>query len=232
MDVDFSKYKVLIAPMLYMVRDGIGERIEKFVADGGVLVTTYWSGIANETDLCFLGGFPGPLRKVTGIWSEEIDALYDQDVNYVAVENDNALGLSGNYEANTFCDLIHAETAEVLATYKEDFYQGRPALTVNSYGKGKAYYIAFRSDDKFLSDFYDKLIESSDLKRALDVELPKGVTVQMRSDGENDYLFILNFSSEEKIVDLKDICLYDMMTGTEMSGNISIQGYGFKIVKR
>lgn len=154
MDCDFSDYKVLIAPMLYMVRPGVAERIEKFVEAGGTFITTYWSGIVDENDLCFLGGFPGPLRKVTGIWSEEIDALYDTDVNHVVLENGNPLGLKGEYEARQLCDLIHAETAQVLATYKDDFYAGRPALTVNSFGKGKAYYIAFRNNGDFLDDCY------------------------------------------------------------------------------
>ena len=153
MDCDFSRYKLLIAPMLYMVRPGVAERIEKFVEEGGVFVTTYWSGIVNENDLCFLGGFPGPLRKVTGIWSEEIDALYPKDENYVIFNENNPLGLNKEYRVKELCDLIHAETAEVLAVYKDDFYAGRPALTVNSYGKGKAYYIAFRNNDDFLVDF-------------------------------------------------------------------------------
>ncbi len=47
-------------------------------------MTTYLSGMVDENDLCFLGGFPGPLRKVTRIWSEEIDCLYDDDVNHVS----------------------------------------------------------------------------------------------------------------------------------------------------
>ena len=68
MDVDFSKYKVVVAPMLYMVRGNVGKRIEEFVKSGGIFITTYWSGIVDEHDLCFLGGFPGPLRKVMGIW--------------------------------------------------------------------------------------------------------------------------------------------------------------------
>jgi beta-galactosidase len=57
-DVDLSA-KLVIAPMLYMVRDGFAERAEAFVANGGHLVTTYWTGIVNESDLCHLGGFPG-----------------------------------------------------------------------------------------------------------------------------------------------------------------------------
>ena len=60
MDQDFSRYKLLIAPMLHMVRSGVGEKVEEFVKNGGTFVATYWSGIVNENDLCFLGGFPGP----------------------------------------------------------------------------------------------------------------------------------------------------------------------------
>ncbi|MBE0344309.1 hypothetical protein E4V51_31720, partial [Paenibacillus sp. 28ISP30-2] len=83
MDADFSKYKLVVAPMLYMVRSGVGERIQKFVENGGIFVATYWSGIVDEHDLCFLGGFPGPLRKTLGIWSEEIDGLHDHDRNHI-----------------------------------------------------------------------------------------------------------------------------------------------------
>ncbi|MFO7153802.1 MAG: beta-galactosidase [Caldicoprobacter oshimai] len=232
MDCDFSGYKLLVAPMLYMVRPGVAERIEKFVEEGGTFVTTYWSGIVDENDLCFLGGFPGPLRKVTGIWSEEIDALYDHDVNHVVLKDDNPLGLKGEYEARELCDLIHAETAEVLATYKSDFYAGRPALTVNSFGKGKAYYIAFRNNGDFLTDFYGALIKELNLKRAVDTELPQGVTAQMRTDGERVFVFILNFVPEERQVDLKDMRFKDMITGEDITGRISLPPYGVKILER
>jgi beta-galactosidase len=55
-DGDLSAVPLVIAPMLYMVRDGFAERAEAFVAAGGHLVTTYWTGMVNETDLCHLGG--------------------------------------------------------------------------------------------------------------------------------------------------------------------------------
>ena len=81
------------------------------------LVTTYFSGIVDENDLCFLGGFPGPLREVTGIWSEEIDSLYDNEVNYIEFNDNKVDGLKGSYEVKDYCDLIHAETAEVTWQY-------------------------------------------------------------------------------------------------------------------
>jgi beta-galactosidase len=70
MEDDFSKYKLLIAPMLYMLKPGVAERAETFTLAGGTLVCTFLTGLVDENDLCFLGGFPGPLRKTLGIWSE------------------------------------------------------------------------------------------------------------------------------------------------------------------
>src|SRR5690606_3533130 len=126
-------------------------------------------------------------RKTMGIWSEEIDALYDEDVNYVKVDAKLLPGMKERYEARNFCDLIHAETAQPLAVYDTDFYAGRPALTVNEYGEGKAYYIAFRNNNEFLYDFYGSIISSLNLKKCLETDLPVGVTAQMRTDGERDY---------------------------------------------
>ena len=74
---DISGYKMVIAPMLYMYRAGFEQKMRAFVENGGVLVGTYWSGIADETDLCILGGNPGHMMDVFGIWNEETDALPD-----------------------------------------------------------------------------------------------------------------------------------------------------------
>ena len=76
--------------MLYMLRPTVAERLKQFVAAGGTLVTTYGTGYVNENDLCWLGGFPGDgLMEVTGVWAEEMDALFPTDRNAVAFE-DNA----------------------------------------------------------------------------------------------------------------------------------------------
>lgn len=232
MDSDFSSYKLVIAPMLYMVRPGVAERLEQFVKEGGTLVATYWSGIVNENDLCFLGGFPGPLRGILGIWSEEIDSLFDRDVNYVVPSGECRLKLKDQYEARTYCDLIHAETAQVLASYSSDFYAGRPALTVNPYGNGQAYYIAFRNDDDFLSDFYSSMISDLKIKRALEVELPEGMTAQLRSDGESDFVFLMNFTAEAQQLDLGSMALNDVVTGEKVTGSISMEEHGVRILKK
>jgi beta-galactosidase len=232
MDGDFAGYKLLVAPMLYMVRPGVAERMEKFVKRGGVFVATYWSGIVNESDLCFHGGFPGPLRKTLGIWSEEIDALHEGQTNVVVPVAKNGLGLTGRYRARDLCDLIHAETAEVLAKYGADFYKGRPALTVNTLGKGQAYYIASRNDDRFHDDFYGALVRQLELKRVLNANLPKGVTAQMRTDGEYDFVFLLNFQPATRKVNLGREAFTDMTSGQNVKGNVTLPAYGSLILCR
>jgi beta-galactosidase len=232
MDCDISDYKLVIAPMLYMIRPNVAERINEFVKTGGTFVTTYFSGMVDENDLCFLGGFPGPLREVTGIWSEEIDSLYDNEVNYIEFKNDKIKELKSQYEVKDYCDLIHVETAEVLGVYKEDFYADMPALTVNNYGDGRAYYISARTGADFNNDFYSKLFKDLDIKSVIEGELPQGVTAQMRSNKNNKYTFIMNFTEEEKKVDLGEEIYFDMLSGEEISGKIILGKYGLKILKQ
>ena len=232
MDCDFSKYKLLIAPMLYMIRPGVGERIEKFVRDGGVFVTTYLSGIVNETDLCFLGGFPGPLRKVLGIWVEETDVFYDHQEQSILMADGNALGFSGEYSVRHYADIIHSEGAEVLATYGRDFYAGEPALTVNRFGKGEAYYVASRNEDRFLSDFYAVLQERLGLKRAIDTDLPEGVTAQLRTDGERDFVFLLNFKPDKQTVDLGEEAFTDLLMDAAVRSKLELPGYGSMVLEK
>ncbi len=231
MEQDLSSYKLVIAPMLYMVRPGVAERIEAFVKAGGTFVATYWSGIADETDLCFLGGFPGPLRHVLGIWDEEIDALYDGQTNSVVPAAGNKLGLTGSYVAKELCALIHAESADVLATYGEDFYAGRPALTLNRFGDGQAIYIASRNDDRFLSDLYAGLADELSLQRALDIDLPEGVTAQVRSDGDQRFVFVMNFAPEKRRIDLGERQMTDLLTGETVSGVQEMEGFGVMVMR-
>ncbi|OPH58667.1 beta-galactosidase [Paenibacillus ferrarius] len=233
MDCDFSKYKLIVAPMLYMVRPGVGEKVEQFVASGGTFVTTYWSGIVSENDLCFLGGFPGPLRKTLGIWSEEIDGLHDHEKNRIIFTDGNALQLSGEYEARELCDLIHTEGAEVLAVYGDDFYAGRPALTVNSFGQGKAYYVATRTEQSHLNYFYQKVVAEAGVKGALEVELPAEVTAQIRTDGVHEFIFIMNFSQKPHTLTLDDHTYMDMLSAEKVADkSLLLQPYGVRILKR
>ncbi|MBI4926163.1 MAG: beta-galactosidase [Anaerolineae bacterium] len=231
-EAEISSYKLVIAPMLYMLKPGVAERIRAFVANGGTFVATYWTGIVDETDLCFLGGWPGGgLREVLGIWDEETDTLTPDERNSVLPAPGNELGLTGSFTAKDYFALIHAETARVLATFGSDFYAGRPALTVNDFGKGQAYYIASRNDEDLTDAFYGKLADKLDLLRALPVELPEGVTAQLRTDGEKRFIFVMNFNPMPATVDLGAVHYRSLVSGEPVSGMLALGAYGVEILE-
>lgn len=192
MSCDISKYKLLVAPMMYLLRNGFEQKIKTFVESGGTLITTYWSGIVNETDLCYLEGTPHGLMDVVGLRSEEIDGLFDGETNSASATNTSWLTESDSYICSELCDLVIPSTAKTLMTYNEDFYANQPALTVNEFGQGQAYYIATKFEDKFYNDFYAQVLQEVGIKRPLDIPLPEGVIVTDREG----YLFIQNFNHE------------------------------------
>lgn len=228
-DVDFSGYSLVIAPMLYMVREGFAARVAAHLHQGGHFVATYWSGIVNESDLCHLGGFPGPLRPLLGIWAEEIDSLTDEQFNRVSAVDGNSLGLKGTYQARELCEHIHLEGATALALYQDDFYTGMPAVTVNQVGQGRAWYIASRNCLAFHRDFYAALIEQLALPRALAADLPSGVTAQRRSDGEQAFIFLQNFSGQPCSVTLPE-GHSDLITGEVLSGELPLSPWGCRVL--
>lgn len=226
---DLSKYKVVFAPVMYMVKPGFAERVEQFVAQGGTFVTTFFSGIVNECDLVTLGGYPGELRKVMGIWAEEIDALLPGHQNEIVLKQDWG-GLRGSYSCGMLCDVIHAETAEVLAEYGADYYKGTPVLTRNKFGSGQSYYVASSPDADFLQGLVANLCEEQGIEPLLST--PDGVEVAERVKNGKSFLFVLNHNAEEMTFDAGSSNQRDLLTGKDISGDVTIPPRGVMILER
>ncbi|WP_091069645.1 beta-galactosidase [Paenibacillus sp. NFR01] len=224
---DLSKYKIVIAPVMYMVRPGFAEKVEAFVKAGGTFITTFFSGIVNENDLVTVGGYPGELRKVLGIWAEEIDALLPEMSNEI-VMNGTWGRLGGVYKCNMLCDLIHAEGAEVLAQYGSDFYKGMPVLTANSFGEGKAYYIASSPEAAFLRDFLATVSEEQGIQPL--VAAPEGIESVQRVKNGVPYLFLLNHQPEDLKAEIGAAERVDLLTGQTFSGTAVVPGRGLLIL--
>lgn len=222
---DFSGYKLIIAPMMYIAEEDTEERIEKFVAAGGSFVTTYFSMLTDEEDLCRLGGFPaGKLRRVFGVWNEETDALYPEEKNTVS---DSA----GTYNAYDICAVLRPEGAQTLAQYTSDYYAGTPAATVNDYGKGHAYYVAFRDGGDYADRLAEQIIRELSLRRVLgDTSLPEGCTAHSRTDGDTEYVFAGNYLGNTAEIKLGETYT-DMLTGLQ-TDRLELGAYGYAVLKK
>lgn len=106
-----EEYKLVAVPMMYLFLDGFAEKLRGYVQQGGTVLMTYWSGIVDEADRCFLGGTPHDLMDVFGLRSAEIDGLYDWETN-TAVPAEGQNILKHTYTCKNFCELVEVRGAK------------------------------------------------------------------------------------------------------------------------
>lgn len=222
---DLSGYKLVIAPMLYLFRDGIQEKLRRFVRDGGTLVTTCFTGVVNDTDLSFLGEATGDkLSDVLGLWVEEVDSLYD-------CESNRTTWNGKSYSLKELCEICHPTTCETLAVYETDFYAGKPVLTKNQFGKGVAYHVSASADTDFFHALYAKLAAACDLTYAIRTAVPDGVSLTWRQSDTEKLIFVQNFGDSAAAVQL-DQPYENVLTGETVSGSLNIEKYGFAVLAK
>ena len=224
---DLTDYKILAAPMCYMFRNGFEEKVRKFVKNGGIFVATYWSGIVDDTDRCFLGGVPHGLMDVLGIRSMEIDGLYDWEKNSLIPVSDNLLGLDRTYTCKYLCDLVELRGAEAVMTYGDDFYAGYPALTVNTYGDGQAWYVAADAEKEFQVEFLRRIAEKAGISCGVEGEIPEGLEITIRENSEATYYIYQNWGSQTVEIPLPKGEIQTLYGETEKG----LEPYGLAVLK-
>ena len=225
-DGDFSGHKIIAAPLLYMMKDGMKEKLEEYVREGGTLVTTFMSGIVDQSDNVHLGGYPGPLRELAGIWVEEIDALPPEKCNRVV------FGDGTDCSCNLLFDLIRTEGAECIGSYGEDFYAGMPAVTRNRYGKGSVWYVGSCLDEAGLGKVLDMACREADVKPV--VPDAQGLEVVCRRSGDTEFYFVLNFEEEPKKIPAMFAGKEDLLNGKTDSADTVLKQFDVRLysVKR
>lgn len=221
-DGNLSGYRLVAAPMLYMMREGDINRLKAYVREGGIYVGGYWSGIVNETDLCYLG--ENPLHDMLGVTAEEIDVL--------SPSHHNAVSWDGRqYDASDLNEICHIHGAKPLALYTDDYYKGLPALMKNQYGKGTAYYIAARMGEDFQTDFFTRLCQSQGFGNGVCDALPDGVTVSCREDekGQRRCWFVQNFNAFPTELKLRrPFC--DVFGKKQIAETLLLSAYGYAVL--
>lgn len=184
-------YALLIAPILHVVPQPLADRLRSYVDNGGHLVTTYFSGIVDENDRVWLGGYPGAIRDLLGIRIHEFTPLLDDQ----SVELDN--GTTGTLWTDHI-ELTDNAT-EVLARYKTGDHTDRPAITRYVTGTGSASYVSTRLGDTGLVTVLADLAS----RAGVHSELPEHLRGRVELAARGPYQFLINRT--ETPVDITDI---------------------------
>lgn len=202
-DGDLDGYKLVVVPMLYLLREEFAQKLRDFTAAGGTLVVTYWSGVVGETDLCWLGDTPHGLTEVLGLRRTEIDGMYDGESRKCTAVAD---GVPAAASGSILCEAAALEGAQPLMVYNEDFFKGLPAVARNRYGQGQGYYLATRFEREFYPAFYREVC-SPLFEPVWPSPLPDGVLVTKRGKT----VFLQNTNAENVMIDGRELPGYGTM---------------------
>jgi beta-galactosidase len=221
---DLSGYRVVVMPMLYMLRPGMADRVRTFVASGGTVVATYLSALVDESDLCILGGVPGCLTDVFGLSVEFTDTVVDGERQEIAYRGKR-------YAVSHYADVIKIREAEALGSYCRGDIAGSAAVAVNRYGSGRSYYIGARVEDSFLDSFYAQLCAESGVAPSVPWRIPEGVGVTKRVGDSGEFVFALNFNDRPVKIRLGSERYENAITGVPVSGALSLPAYGYAALR-
>lgn len=219
-----AAYPLVLAPVLYMVQGDTAERLDAYVRQGGTLVTGYMSGIADGNDKIYIGGYPGPLREVCGLWLDERDALPPDESRKLSVGGD------GGYTCGLLCDLICPEGAEVKAQYESGFYAGTAAVTANRYGQGQAWYFGTKPDDAAFDRLMNEVVQNSGARPLIDEPTPLEITC--REKNGKTFWFVLNFTVEPQPLPQALVGLLNQLTGNVTTEKTQLPPYGVLLLEK
>ena len=214
---DFSRYKLLVVPALYIADDALLTRIADYVKNGGHVVMTFKSGFANENSAVRWVRAPGPLREAAGFSYQEFSNLEKP----LALKGD-PFHAGGDNKVSYWAEFIMPENAEVRAWYDHPFFKRWPAITENHYGSGTLLY-----EGTYLSDTLQKNVLLDVLKEVAlagpDQQLPAAIHVKHGVNRLGKRLhYYFNYSSETKSFDYSYAEGKDLLNGNALAPPQSI----------
>ncbi|HEY8473182.1 MAG TPA: beta-galactosidase [Natronosporangium sp.] len=202
---DLSRYRLLLAPALYLLDDAAAANLAGFVAAGGTLVVGPYSGIVDEHDHVRLGGYPGALRDLLGV---RVTEFFPLDAGEQVV-------LDNGWVGTIWTEHARVEAATVVAWYADGPVAGCPAVTRHPAGAGTAWYLGTRLADPDLATLLRKAGAAPLLPDA-----PPGLEAVRRQhpDGRS-YLFLVNHAVTPATVAGTGT---DLLTGTDWAGAVTV----------
>jgi beta-galactosidase len=225
-NADLSSYELIIAPALHLVTETIAENLKHYVETGGTLVVTQRTGVKDESNTVVNQRLPGMLTEICGVEVEEYASLSSHMQNSLQFTSSD-LADAPCVSVGILCDILKPISAKVVAQYREDYYAGRPAITLNRFGAGNAVYIGAIGDEQLYDILAKWLLKTTGLMDTFTT--PPGVEVTQRMNGHTSLRFILNHNDSSQTVNL-DRPYTNLLNGMELTGDVHVAPFDVLIL--
>lgn len=199
---DLSKYKLVIAPLQYLMTPELEQHYIDYVTNGGHLVLTMRTGVKDEFNLCMTDReLPGKLGEICGIEVPEYDCLLET--------TGGVFFDSREYEVEKWCDIITLKNAKQIAEYSTGFYRQSPAITENTYGNGITWYVGTEPGEDLMADLAAYFVKVCNIEMLGTAS--EDVEMMTRESEDKIWLFVINHTNEPQVYHLHE--MYTLLEG-------------------
>lgn len=226
----WDDYEMVVLPSVYLLSEETTRRVRDYVVGGGRLVVTYYTGISDERDHVWLGGYPGSIRDVVGVRVEEFMPMGD---DFPGVPD--CLGLSNGAVVHDIADVIGSVdgTATVLETFKDDPWtgmDGAPAIVAHTFGEGRSVYVGARLGRDGIALSLPEILDSLGMA---EVGGNDGRVLRVEREGADGSRFVFSFNRTHETVRVPVEGEVVVSSFAEVSGEtISIKPNGVIVTKQ
>ena len=227
---NWDDYEMVVLPSVYLLSEETTRRVRDYVVGGGRLVVTYYTGISDEKDHVWLGGYPGSIRDVVGVRVEE----------FMPMGNDfpgvpSRLSLSNGAVARDIADVIGSVdgSATVLETFRDDPWtgmDGAPAIVANTFGEGRSVYVGARLGRDGIAKSLPEILESLGMTETGEND---SRVLRVEREGSDGSRFVFSFNRTHEAVQIPFEGKIVVSSFAEVSGeNVSIKPNGVIVTKQ
>jgi beta-galactosidase len=217
---DFTSYKIIVAPSLFVVDKALTEKLSNYVKDGGTLILGFRSGVKDEHNIVTDQVLPGPLAEMAGIEIHDFDPQTNQEQE---VAGPNGVGRP----ARVWFDILTPTTAQPVLSYRKGYYAGKAAMTGNRFGKGRVYYVGTELTAE--THLEGAKLEAQGAGIPLGPELPEGVEMAVREKAGKRILFLLNYTEKAQTVTLGR-AYKNALTGETEPAEVQLPAFDVKVL--
>jgi len=225
LDADWSGYKLLVLPALFVLRREYREKIKNYVRSGGTVLATFLTSVKDEHNTGWIESLPAGLTDLFGVTVQEVEPADARTSSTLRIE------LPGEtiYTKDLHWSELLSGDAEMVGSYTEDYKAGQGVIARNPYGKGKAWYMGTMPEDDAFSRLLAHICEDAGLTKS-EITVPvKYCEVVRREYGGKNLYYIFNFDKEPHQADWNGT-LFDYLTGEKYKDGALIPSDGFLIL--